>query len=76
MESNGLHDLQKMESQSFFSASSICVRVMKCWVPCTLWHIKNGVPLCENGVQIIFFPLYLDTFKNIEALFNFLSTDE
>ena len=23
----------------------------------TLCHIKNGVPLCENGVQIIFFSL-------------------
>ena len=26
MEYNGLHDLQKMESQSFFSESSVCVR--------------------------------------------------
>ena len=42
----------------FFSESSVCVRVMKCSVPCTLWHIKNGVPLCENGVQIIFFLPY------------------
>ena len=24
-------------------------------IPCTLWHIKNGVPLCENWEQIIFF---------------------
>ena len=48
---------------------------MKWWVPCTLWHIKIWVPLCENGVQIIFFsPLFLDTCKYIEALLNFLST--
>ena len=68
---------KKMESQSIFSESSVCVRFMKCWVPCTLWHIKNGVPLSENGVQIIFFSsLFLDIFKNIEALFNFLSTDK
>ena len=73
MESNGLHDLQKNEVPM---SPVCCVRVMKCWVPCTLWHIKNGVPLCENGVQIMFFPLFLDTFKNIEALFNFLSTDK
>ena len=26
--------------------------MFNCWVPCILWHIKNGVPLCENGVQI------------------------
>ena len=76
MEFNGLHDIQKMESQSFFSESSVCVRVMKCLVPCTLWHIKNGVPLCENGVQTIFFsPLFLVIFRNI-ALVNFLSTDK
>ena len=75
MESNRLHDLQKMESQSFFSESSVWVRVMKCWVPCTIWNLKNEVPLCKNGVQIIFFsPLFLYTFKNIEALFSFLST--
>ena len=42
----------------------------------TLWHIKNGVPLCENGVQIIFFPLISGYIKNIEALFNFFSTDK
>ena len=44
----GVHVLRKMESQSFFSESSVCVRVMKRQVPCTLWHIKKGVPLCEN----------------------------
>ena len=47
MESNGLHDLQKMESQSFF-------------------FFANN----------IFPPLFLDTFKYIEAPFNFLSTDK
>ena len=73
MESNGLHDLKKMKSQSLFSESS----VMKRWVPYTLLHIKNGVPLCENGVQITFFsPLFLDTFIYIDALLNSLSTDK
>ena len=55
MESNGLHVLRKMESQSFFSESSVCVRVMKRRGPCTLWLIKKGVPLYENWVQVILF---------------------
>ena len=55
MESNGLHVLRKMESQSFFSESSVCIRVMKRRGPCTLWLIKKGVPLYENWVQVILF---------------------
>ena len=51
MESNRLHDLLKMESQSFFSESSVCVRDMRRGEPCTLCHIE------ENEVQVIVFSL-------------------
>ena len=49
---------------------------MKRREPCTLWHIKKGVPQCENWVQVIIFSRISNTFKYIEALSNFLYTDK
>ena len=39
-------------------------------------HQNLGTIVWKWGTNNIFSPLYLDTFKYIEALFNFLSTDK
>ena len=49
----------RAEETSTYS-SSVRVRVMKCRVLCTPWDIKNGVPQCENGAQVILWHILLD----------------
>ena len=39
-------------------------------------HQKWGTIVCKWGANNTFSPLFLDIFKNIEALFSFLSTDK